>query len=102
MAHAAFDQEGLVHHTHQGRDFKLGLPAGGVHARRIYADAVVFTDDTLAMAVNVFGSGNVLYGSDYLHTIGDPIGCLARVDRLPAGVRERVRGLNSEKIFPFR
>jgi aminocarboxymuconate-semialdehyde decarboxylase len=70
-------------------------------ARRIYCDSVVFTDDALQMAVNVFGSENVLYGSDYPHTIGDPIGCLARVDRLPHGVRERVRGKNSEKIFNF-
>jgi aminocarboxymuconate-semialdehyde decarboxylase len=73
-----------------------------LHARRIFADAVVFTDDALAMAVRVFGSGNVLYGSDYPHTIGDPIGCLARVDRLPDGVRERVRGANAERIFDFR
>ena len=73
-----------------------------LHARRIYADAVVFTDEALAMAVSVFGSGNVLYGSDYPHTIGDPIGCLARVDRLPDGVRERVRGRNAERIFEFR
>ena len=72
-----------------------------LHARRIYADAVVFEDDALAMAVRVFGSGNVLYGSDYPHTIGDPIGCLARVDRLPDGARERVRGGNAERIFDF-
>jgi aminocarboxymuconate-semialdehyde decarboxylase len=72
-----------------------------LHARRIYADAVVFTDDALAMALRVFGSGNVLYGSDYPHTIGDPIGCLARVDRLPDGARERVRGTNAERIFSF-
>lgn len=70
-------------------------------ARRIYCDSVVFTDEALQMAVNVFGSENVLYGSDYPHTIGDPIGCLARVDRLPHGVRERVRGKNSEAIFDF-
>ena len=56
----------------------------------------------LAMAVRVFGSDNVLYGSDYPHTIGDPIGCLARVDRLPGGVRERVRGANAGRIFGFR
>lgn len=73
-----------------------------LHARRIYADSVVFTDEALAMAVKVFGSDHVLYGSDYPHTIGDPIGCLARVDRLPDGVRERVRGRNSERIFDFR
>lgn len=73
-----------------------------LHARRIYADAVVYADDALAMALRVFGAGNVLYGSDYPHTIGDPIGCLARVDRLPEGVRARVRGLNAGRIFDFR
>lgn len=71
-------------------------------ARRICADAVVFTDEALALAVRVFGSDNVLYGSDYPHTIGDPVGCLARVDRLPEGVRSRVRGANAERIFNFR
>ena len=71
-------------------------------ARRIWADAVVFSDEALAMAVRVFGSDRVLYGSDYPHTIGDPIGCLARVDRLPEGARNRVRGGNAEQIFDFR
>ena len=73
-----------------------------LYLRRVYADSVVFTDDTLAMAVRSFGSDNVLYGSDYPHTIGDPLGCLARVDRLPDGVRERVRGSNALRIFNFR
>ncbi|MBK8065098.1 MAG: amidohydrolase [Betaproteobacteria bacterium] len=73
-----------------------------LHARRIFCDSVVFTDEALAMAVNVFGSGNVLYGSDYPHTIGDPIGCLARVDRLPDGQRDRVRGGNALRIFDFK
>jgi len=72
-----------------------------LHARRIFADSIAYTDDALAMAVRVFGSANVLYGSDYPHTIGDPIGCLARVDRLPEGARERVRGRNAERIFDF-
>jgi len=72
-----------------------------LHARRIFADSIAYTDDALAMAVRVFGSTNVLYGSDYPHTIGDPIGSLARVDRLPDGTRERVRGRNAERIFDF-
>jgi aminocarboxymuconate-semialdehyde decarboxylase len=72
-----------------------------LYARRIWADSVVFTDDALAMAVRVFGSERVLYGSDYPHTIGDPIGCLARVDRLPDGVRRRVRSANAKRIFDF-
>jgi aminocarboxymuconate-semialdehyde decarboxylase len=69
------------------------------YARQIYADAVVFRQDALEMAVSVFGSENVMYGSDYPHTIGDPIGCLARVDTLRDGVRERVRGLNARRVF---
>ena len=72
------------------------------YARRIWADTVVFTDDALAMAVRVFGSDRVMYGSDYPHTIGDPIGCLARVDRLPDGVRDRVRGGSAKRIFEFK
>jgi aminocarboxymuconate-semialdehyde decarboxylase len=64
---------------------------------------VVCADEALALAVNVFGTTQVLvlYGSNYPHTIGDPIGCLARLDRLPASVRERVRGGNAKRIFGF-
>ena len=69
------------------------------HLRRIYADSVVFRQDALNMAVSVFGTDNVLYGSDYPHTIGDMAGCLARVDALPGDVRTRVRGGNAERIF---
>ena len=53
-----------------------------VHAPHL-ADAVVFAPEALEMCVNVFGTDNVLYGSDYPHTIGDMAGCLARVDALP-------------------
>jgi aminocarboxymuconate-semialdehyde decarboxylase len=69
------------------------------YARQIYADAVVFRQDALEMAVRVFGSENVMYGSDYPHTIGDPIGCLARVDALANGVRDRVRGRNARCVL---
>ena len=69
------------------------------YARQIYADSVVFEQDALEMAVRVFGSENVMYGSDYPHTIGDPVGCLARVDTLADGVRTRVRGANAQRIF---
>jgi len=47
----------------------------------------------------VFGTDNVLYGSDYPHNIGDMKGCLSRVDALPGDVREKVRGGNAGKIF---
>jgi len=47
----------------------------------------------------VCGTDNVLYGSDYPHTIGDMAGCLARVDCLAGGLRDKVRGRNAERIF---
>jgi len=69
------------------------------YLRQVYADAVVFRQDALNMAVSVFGTNNVLYGSDYPHNIGDMKGCLSRVDALPGDVREKVRGGNAERIF---
>ena len=69
------------------------------YIRRIYADAVVFTQDAVEMAVKVFGPDNVMYGSDYPHNIGDMTGCLARVDSLAGDVRHLVRSKNAERIF---
>ena len=69
------------------------------YMRRIYADSVVFRQDALNMTVSTFGTDNVLYGSDYPHTIGDMAGCLARVDALSDGVRDKVRGANALHIF---
>ena len=69
------------------------------YMRRIYVDSVVFRQDVLNMCVSVCGTDNVLYGSDYPHTIGDMIGCLSRVDALPDETRNKVRGLNAQRIF---
>jgi aminocarboxymuconate-semialdehyde decarboxylase len=68
---------------------------------RIYADAVVFAPEVLDLCVKVFGGDNVMYGSDYPHTIGDMPGCLARVNALPAVVRGKIRGRNAQRIFGF-
>ena len=70
-----------------------------VYMRRIYVDSVVFRQDVLDMCVAVCGPDNVLYGSDYPHTIGDMPGCLSRVDALPGTTREKVRGTNAQRIF---
>jgi aminocarboxymuconate-semialdehyde decarboxylase len=67
--------------------------------RRVYVDSVVFQQSVLNLAVEVCGPGNVLYGSDYPHTIGDMVGCLARVDALPGETRDKVRGGNARRIF---
>jgi aminocarboxymuconate-semialdehyde decarboxylase len=69
------------------------------YLRRVYVDSVVFRQDVLDMCVSVCGTDNVLYGSDYPHTIGDMIGCLSRVDALPGRTRKKVRGKNAERIF---
>ncbi|MCC6197464.1 MAG: amidohydrolase family protein [Burkholderiales bacterium] len=68
---------------------------------RIFADAVVFAPEVLDLCVKAFGADNVLYGSDYPHTIGDMPGCLARVNGLPQGVRDKVRGTNAQRVFGF-
>jgi aminocarboxymuconate-semialdehyde decarboxylase len=66
---------------------------------RLYADAVVFSPDALALCVKAFGADNVLYGSDYPHTIGDMPGCLERVNELAGGTRDKLRGGNARRIF---
>ena len=69
------------------------------YMRRLWVDTVVFRQDVLNMCVSVCGTDNVLYGSDYPHTIGDMTGCLSRVDALPGDVRDKVRGFNAQRIF---
>jgi aminocarboxymuconate-semialdehyde decarboxylase len=66
---------------------------------RILADAVVFAPEVLDLCVKVFGADNVLYGSDYPHTIGDMPGCLKRVNALADAPRDKVRGRNALRVF---
>jgi aminocarboxymuconate-semialdehyde decarboxylase len=68
---------------------------------RLFADSVVFTQQALDLTVHAFGDDCVMYGSDYPHTIGDPRGCLARVNSLAGAQREKVRGANAQRIFGF-
>jgi len=68
---------------------------------QIYADAVVFSPDVLDLCLKTFGADNVLYGSDYPHTIGDMPGCLRRVNDLGGSTRDKVRGANARRIFGF-
>lgn len=69
------------------------------YLRQVYFDAVVYRQDALQLAVDVVGSSNVLYGSDYPHGIGDMRGCLARVDSLAGDHVKAVRGANAQRIF---
>ena len=68
---------------------------------RIFADAVVFAPEVLDLCLKVFGADNVMYGSDYPHTIGDLPGCLARVNALPGVARDTVRGQTAQRVFGF-
>ena len=68
---------------------------------RIYADAVVFAPEVLALCIKVFGADNVMYGSDYPHTIGDLPGCLRRVNALPETARDKVRGRTAQRVFGY-
>jgi aminocarboxymuconate-semialdehyde decarboxylase len=67
----------------------------------IYADAVLFAPEALDLCVKTFGADNVMYGSDYPHTIGDLPGCLRRVNALPDPTRDKVRGHNAQRVFGF-
>ena len=69
------------------------------YLKQVYYDSVVFQQESLELALKVGGDGNVLYGSDYPHNIGDMKGCLARGDALPAAQRDAVRGGNAQRIF---
>jgi len=40
----------------------------------------------------VFGAGNVTYGSDYSHTIGDMAGVPLAPERAARALRDKVRG----------
>jgi len=66
---------------------------------QIHVDAVVYDPRALAMCIDVMGEGNVMYGSDYPHNIGDMRGCLARVDALGDSARHKVRGESARRLF---
>lgn len=84
--------------NHPAAREKLRRPPTEV-LRQVYCDSVLFRQDALELAVNVFGPDNVMYGSDYPHQIGDMVGCLQRVDALPGETRHKVRGRNVQRLF---
>lgn len=69
------------------------------YLRHIYYDAVTYRREALELCVQVGGAEHVMYGSDYPFNIGDMEGCLARVNELPEGTRDKVRGANARRIF---
>ena len=69
------------------------------YLEKIYYDSVVYSAGALELCIDVAGSDNVLYGSDYPHNIGDMVGCLSRVNALKPKVAMKVRDGNAKRIF---
>lgn len=70
------------------------------YLQRIWYDTVVYDPLALDMCIAVAGSSDrVLYGSDYPHNIGDMVGCLGRVNALPAERAQRIAGRNAQALF---
>ena len=69
------------------------------YLQRVYFDSVCYSQEALDLCLRVGGAGQLLYGSDYPHNIGDVEGCLARVEALPADAVEAVKHRNAERLF---
>jgi aminocarboxymuconate-semialdehyde decarboxylase len=69
------------------------------YLHKIYVDAVLFSHEALAMTRQVMGDRNILYGSDYPHTIGDMPGTMRRVSALPPMAKRQILGNNARMIF---
>jgi aminocarboxymuconate-semialdehyde decarboxylase len=69
------------------------------YLRRIYFDSIVYDQRTLEYLIATVGADRVMFGSDYPFRLGDMKGILARVDALPPGERDAVRGGNAIREF---
>lgn len=69
------------------------------YLRRIWYDAVTYTEEALRLCVRVVGEHRVMYGSDYPHNIGDMRGCLRRVRALGARTARLVCQTTAERLF---
>lgn len=65
----------------------------------IYYDSTVYSQGALDLCVSVGGDGNVMYGSDYPHNLGDMVGCLSRVKALGGDLARKVGGDNARRVF---
>jgi aminocarboxymuconate-semialdehyde decarboxylase len=62
---------------------------------------MVFDPDLIANLVTFAGPEQVMLGTDYPFDMGhyDPVGMLARVERLGAEDQEAIRGRNAARLF---
>ncbi len=104
LAHGGGTLPSLVHrldrcHEAYAEARSKGSQPPSAYLHRLRVDSVVFSDRALADVVEAFGADRVLFGSDFPHAVADLPGTLARVDRLPEAVRDRVRGGNAATLF---
>jgi aminocarboxymuconate-semialdehyde decarboxylase len=66
---------------------------------RLYYDAILYDEETLAHLMSYVDKDRVMYGSDYPFSLGDMAGIRERVDRLPPHDRAAVRSGNAIKLF---
>jgi len=71
------------------------------YLKRVHFDTMVFDPDLIANLVTFAGPEQVMLGTDYPFDMGhyDPVGMLARVERLGAEDQEAIRGRNAARLF---
>jgi len=77
---------------------KISQPPSS-YFKRLWFDAIVYDQRTLEDLIDTVGVERVLYGSDYPFLIGDMVGILERVDKLPPPQRDAVRSGNAMRLF---
>jgi len=69
------------------------------YLREIFYDCITYDPRALRYCLDIVGTDQLLFGSDYPHIVGDMAGMLANVDTLPDAQRRAVRGGNAQRIF---
>lgn len=69
------------------------------YLKRIYADTALYSKEALRDTIECFGGEHVMYGTDFPHTNADMAPSLARINALPAALRDDVRGRNAQRVF---
>lgn len=77
---------------------KISAPPS-TYLKKLWYDSIVYDQRTLEYLVDTVGAHRVLYGSDYPFLIGDMVGMLERVDRLPGDQAEAIRSGNAKRLF---
>jgi aminocarboxymuconate-semialdehyde decarboxylase len=94
---------GRIDHAWGARsDARASLPkAPTSYLKKIYFDTVVFTPHQLEMLIRVFGTDQILMGTDYPFDMGeyDPIGHLASVGTLDQTTIAAIAGGNARRLL---